>query len=205
MKITNIEPQKNSKRVNIYIDNKFAFGLNDEIRFKYSLRIDDDIDQNYIDNVLKAEEQVKVTSHALNLLSFRQRSEKEIYIALNRKGYEESYINYAIEYLKERKYLDDTAFATSFILDKQNLNKFGSKRIKYELYNKGISKEIVEETLNIDPQEEYEAALELATKKLNSCKGDDRNSIYRKVGGLLQRKGYSYDIVSKILNELLKD
>lgn len=205
MKITNIEPQKNSKRVNIYIDNKFAFGLNDEIRFKYSLRIDDDIDQNYIDNVLKAEEQVKVTSHALNLLSFRQRSEKEIYIALNRKGYEESYIIYAIEYLKERKYLDDTAFATSFILDKQNLNKFGSKRIKYELYNKGISKEIVEETLNIDPQEEYEAALELATKKLNSCKGDDRNSIYRKVGGLLQRKGYSYDIVSKILNELLKD
>jgi len=205
MKITNIEPQRNSKRVNIYIDNKFAFGLTDELRFKYSLRIDDDINQDYIDNVLKAEEQVKVTSYALNLLSFRQRSEKEIYTALKRKGYEDTYIDYAIGYLKERKYLDDTAFATSFILDKQNLNKLGSKRIKYELYNKGISKEIIEETLNIDPQEEYEVALELATKKLNTCKGQDRNSIYRKVGGLLQRKGYSYDIVSKILNEILKD
>ena len=37
MKITKIENQKNPERVNIYIDGKFAFGLSNELRYKYDL------------------------------------------------------------------------------------------------------------------------------------------------------------------------
>ena len=205
MKITNIELQKNQKRYNIYIDNKFAFGLTDELRFKYGLNIDDIIEQDYIDNVLKSEEQMKVTNHALNLLSFRQRSRQEIYTALQRKGYEDSYIEETIRYLELNKYIDDRSFASSFINDKRNLNKYGSNRIKYELYNKGISKEIIEETLDVDTDDEYIIALEIATKKLSTYKEQDNNSVYRKLGGFLQRKGYSYDLVSKVLREILKN
>lgn len=205
MKITNIEPQRNNKRVNIYIDNKFAFGITDELRYKYKLHVDDDINQDYIESVLKAEEQQKVTNHALNLLSYRQRSENELYKALSKKGYEEDYINQTFEFLREYKLLDDISFSNSFIIDKQNLNKFGSIRIKYELLNKGISKDIIEKTLNIDPEIEYERAMELARKKMKTYKEQDKNAIYRKIAGFLQRKGYSFDIISKILRELLKD
>ena len=205
MKITNIELQKNQKRYNIYIDNKFAFGLTDELRFKFGLKIDDNIEQDYIDNVLRAEEQLKVTNHALNLLSFRQRSSKEIYTALKRKGYEDSYIEVTIRYLELNKYIDDRAFAISFINDKRNLNKYGSNRIKYELYNKGISKEIIEETLDVNTDDEYMIALEVANKKIATYKGQDNNSVYNKLGGFLQRKGYSYDLVSKVLREILKN
>lgn len=205
MKITNIEPQKNKNRVNVYVDNLFSIGIEDELRYKYKLEVDMEVDDNFIKDVLKAEEQNKVTSHALNLLSYRQRSEKEIYLALKRKGFEENYIRYSINYCMENNYLNDKDFAISFINDKLNLNKLGPERIRYELILKGISKDIIDDLLIIDFDEQYETAMELAQKKLPSYKKDDSNAIYRKLSGFLQRKGYSYDVISKVMRQVLKD
>lgn len=204
MIITDISSQKNKNRVNIYIDNKFAFGLSRELLYKFDLCINQELEESFIENILKAEEQSKVTNAALNLISYRQRSIKEIYEKLKGKGYDEDFINKSIEYCKEQNYLNDYQFAESFIRDKQNLNKFGSTRIRYELIKKGVSKDVIEETLNFDKDEEYNVALILAQKKINSYKGQDRNSIYRKLGGYLQRKGYPYDIVTKVLKEVLE-
>lgn len=205
MKITSIEPQRNKNRVNVYVDNLFSIGIEDELRYKYKLEVDMEVDDNFIKDVLKAEEQNKVTSHALNLLSYRQRSEKEIYLALKRKGFEEDYIRYSIDYCMENNYLNDKNFAISFINDKLNLNKLGPERIRYELTLKGISKDIIDDLLIIDYDEQYNTAMELAQKKLPSYKKDDSNAIYRKLSGFLQRKGYSYDIISKVMRQILKD
>lgn len=205
MKITRIESQRNIDRVNIYIDNKFAFGLTDEIRYKYDLQINKEIDEKFIEDVLKAEEQRKIINKALNLISYRQRSIQEVRKNLKEKGYEDIYIETAIEYCKNQNYLNDEEFAHSFIKDKQNLNNLGSKRIKYELINKGVSESIIEKILQIDPEDEYSIALELAEKKIKSYNGQDRNSIYRKLGGFLQRKGYPFDIVKTVLDEVLRN
>lgn len=204
MKITDIESQRNKDRVNIYIDNTFAFGLTNELRYKFDLYIGKELNNDYIEDVIKAEEQIKVTSAALNLISYRQRSVNEIYVKLKEKGFEEHYIERSIEYCKENNYLNDQHFVQSFIRDKQNLNKFGSKRIKYELLKKGISKEVIEEQVNLDQDEEYEIALILAEKKMKSYKDQDRNSIYRKLSGFLQRKGYPYHVVNKVLSKVLE-
>lgn len=205
MKITSIEPQKNKNRVNIYVDNLFSIGIEEELRFKYKLEIGMEVNDAFIKDILRVEEQNKVTNHALKLLSYRQRSEKEIYDALKRKGFEYSYIENVINYCKEYNYLDDRAFAESFIKDKINLNKYGPERIRYELILKGISKDIINELLVIDYDEQYEIAMKIAEKKLKSYEKDDRNSIYRKLSGFLQRKGYPYDIISKVIKEILKD
>ena len=205
MKITNIEPQRNKNRVNIYVDNNFSIGIEEELRFKYGLTVGMEVTDEFVKDILESEEQNKVTSHALNLLSYRQRSEKEIYTSLKRKNFEDHYINNAIDYCKENNYINDQAFAEAFVRDKINLNKLGSERIRYELILKGISKDIIDSVLILDRNEQYETALELAMKKLNSYKNDDKNSIYRKLSGFLQRKGYSYDIISKVMGEALKD
>ncbi|MBU5257031.1 regulatory protein RecX [Tissierella praeacuta] len=205
MKITSIEPQRNKNRVNIYVDNIFSIGIDEELRYKYKLEIGMEVNDAFIKEVLEAEERNKVLNHALNLLSYRQRSENEIYTALKRKGFEDSHIEYAMNYCRENRYLDDKDFAQSFIKDKTNLNKLGPKRIRYELILKGISKDIIDELLIVDYEEQYEIAMEIALKKLKSYKNDDYNSIYRKLSGFLQRKGYSYDIISKVVKDILKD
>lgn len=204
MKITDIKPQKYKKRVNIYVDDKFAFGLSEDLLFKYSLHIGDTIDDEFIQDILLAEELTKTINFCLKLLTFRQRSKEELVRSLRRKGFEEFYIEKAIDYCKENNYINDTEFTRSFIQDKVNLNKYGSDRIKYELLNKGVSKDIIERELDIDEELEYNQAINLATKKLKSYEGQDYNTIYRKLGGFLQRKGYSYDIVSRVLRNILK-
>ena len=203
MKITDIISQKRNERVNIYIDGKFAFGLSNELRYKYDLYMDKIVTHEFIEDVLKAEEQNKVINSALSILSYRQRSINEIYTKLISKGYEEEYVLNAIEYCKDKKYLDDRMYTESFIKEKTNLNKYGPVKIRYDLIRKGISKDIIDEVFDIDFNEEYSRAYELAQKKIKSYKNNDRNAIYRKLGGFLQRKGYSYDVVVKVLREIL--
>lgn len=206
MIITRIENQKrNLNRVNIYIDNKFAFGLTDDIRYKYDLHTNKEIDNDFIEDILKAEEERKVINAALNILSYRQRSIKELREKLKEKGYDSLFIEKAIDYCREQNYLNDEEFSISYIKDKQYLNKLGSKRIKYELINKGVSKDIIDEVLQVNPEYEFNIALDLANKKLSSYKNDDRNSIYRKLGGFLQRKGYPFDIIKKVLDQVLEN
>ena len=205
MKITSIEPQKNNNdRVNIYLDGNFAFGISIEILYKYGLEKDTEIDEEYIKNVLKAEERSKAINYALNFLNFKWRTEKEIRNKMLLKGYDEEIIQETISYLKEQKLIDDRRFAEGFVKDKINFNKLGKYRLKNELYNKGISGDIIDEVLSENCDDELERAMELGRKKLPSYKNDDKNAIYRKLGGFLQRKGYSYDCISKVMKELLK-
>jgi regulatory protein len=205
VKITKIEPQKrNKKRVSVYIDDRFAFGIHEDIAYRLHIQEGTDIDKDYIENVLKTEEQNKANTYALNLLSFSARTEKQIRDKMSEKEYESSIINNTIEFLTRTGLLNDSKYAENFAKDKANFNKYGNSRIKFELYRKGVSKDIVEDVISNQPDDEYERALEVATKKILSYKNDDKNAVYRKMSGFLQRKGYSYDIVSKVMKELLK-
>ncbi len=203
MKITDIQPQRKNDRVNIYIDNKFAFGLSLELKYQYDLKIDKILDRSFIEEVLKEEEGRKAINQALNFLSYRQRSEKEVRDKLKDKDYEINYIDKAISYCKEHNYINDREFAISFIKDKINLNNLGTYRIKRELILKGIDEKIIDDLLIEDEDEEYNRALEIAKKKYSTYRIDDKMKIYRRLGGFLQRKGYSFDIVNRILKELI--
>ncbi|SHI18259.1 RecX family transcriptional regulator [Sporanaerobacter acetigenes] len=204
MKITKIESQKNKNRVNVYIDENFAFGIDIEILYKYSLEVDMEIDESFIKDVLQGEEQNRANNYALNLLSYRWRSECEIRNSMNTKGYSQDTIDNTIKFLKEQELIDDRRFAESFIKDKINFRDWGSYRLKQELFSKGVSKNIVDEVIEKYCDDEFERAMNLASKKIKSYKNDDKNAIYRKLGGYLQRKGYSYDVISSVLKELLK-
>lgn len=205
MKITDITPQKQNERENIFIDDKFAFGVSSELRYKYDLHIGKEITDDFINDVLKAEEQNKVLNHAFNILSYSQNSKKGLYTKLMRKGYEEEFVLKAIEYCEERNYINDKLYAENFIKDKTNINKYGPNKVRYDLISKGVSKDIIDEVLVIDSDDEYERAIELANKRIKSYKNDDKAAIYRKLGGFLQRRGYTYDVVSKVLREVLKE
>lgn len=161
-----------------------------------------EVSKEYVEDVIMEEEQIKTNNAALRFLSYRQRSEKEIRDKLKQKDFEDDFINNTITYLKNNNYLNDLAFAESFARDKIHLNKHGPQKIRYDLYRKGISDEIIDQILEEDDTE-YERAMELAKKKMYSYRNDDRDAQYRKLGGFLQRRGYSASCVYKILDELI--
>ena len=89
---------------------------------------------------------------ALNYITFKDRTEKEIHTKLKEKGYSNLDIDETIDKLKEYGYINEENYAFSYI--KSNINKKSKKIIKMELLQKGINKDIVDVQLdNIDVDE----------------------------------------------------
>lgn len=207
--ITKIVQQlKNKDRYSIFIDGEYSFGVYENVIVKYNLTKGMKVEDDFLECVLKKEEQEVANNYALRLLSFKMRTEEEVRRRLKEKGYEEEMIEISIDYVKKFNYLDDEEYARAFIKDRSNLRNMGSERIKRELYIKGVDPEISKREVEnlIDKEDEYEKALELGRKKADTTyKNDDSVAKYRKLGGFLQRKGYSMDIVMKVLKEVIKN
>lgn len=201
--ITKIEAQKTPDRVNIYINHVFAFGLYQNIRYEYNLKKGMCLDDDLVLELRTKEEVEKTKSYALYLLNYGDNTEKMLKEKLLKKDFKEEHILEAIEYCKSFSYIDDRLYAERFIKDKVNLNKYGSNMIRYKLIEKGVSKELIEEVLNLDKDLEYENAKKLATKKLSSYKNLEDQVIKRRLSGFLQRKGYDFSIINKLLRELI--
>lgn len=70
-----------------------------------------------------------------------------------------------------------------------------------------MDRHIIEKVLEeiVDNDEEYERALELAERKVNgSYKNDESDARYRKLSSFLMRRGYSFDIIKKVMEKALK-
>ena len=73
-----------------------------------------------------------------------------------------------------------------------------------ELRTKGVAQDIIDEVMQeSDPDEEYAMAYALAERKYRSCAHLDEMVIYRRVHSLLARKGFSHQVTTRILKELL--
>ena len=76
--ITSIKPQKNNKRVNIYLDNEFGFGLDLENFVKFHLKVDQELTDEQITKIVKDAEFQKILDKLLRFAMLRPRSKKEI-------------------------------------------------------------------------------------------------------------------------------
>jgi regulatory protein len=76
-----------------------------------------------------------------------------------------------------------------------------------ELKQKGISQEIITAALS---NEELEAVVDdlsqarkLVEKKIERYKDLPRNDIYKKLGGYLGRRGFSWEVIKRSIDEIL--
>nr|WP_312576880.1 RecX family transcriptional regulator [Sedimentibacter sp.] len=205
-KITKIEYQKNNKdRVNVYLDDKFEFGIDLNVMIKYSLSKNMKLEDEFIKEIIIAEEKTKAYNYAVSILTRSAKSEKELRTKMINKGYEIDIINVIIDKLKANKYIDDCDYSDKFIHDKMNLSKYGKRKIKDALYNKGIDRRIIEEKLSlISTEEENIRAYTLGEKKLKSLTKEDNTKKYIKLSRFLIGKGFEYGTVKRAVNKLLK-
>lgn len=198
--------KKNSKRVNIYIDNEYAFSCNLDIVYTNNLKKGKLVDTQVLSEIISEDNYLKCKNTALRSLEKSNKTEKDMYSKLLTKGYENETIERVIYFLKQYEFIDDSKYAEMYIKDKSNQQ--GISKIKYSLLRKGISQEIISEKLQlIDKEDEFITALQLAKKKyIILCKSEtDKRKLYRKLGDYLIRKGYSYDVVNKILGKVISN
>jgi len=146
----------------------------------------------------------KVRDYAFFLLKFRLRSENELAQRLKLKKFPEESIKAIISFLKEKKFIDDNVFAKAWI--NSRLRKpLGLRRIKQELRQKGVDKEIIEEqSSGVKDYSEAETVLDLAKRRLNILKGTDQVIAKRRIYAFLLRRGFSPEIVIDTLNQLCR-
>lgn len=145
---------------------------------------------------------------AYRYLTIRNRSEKEVRDYLTRKNIPTEILEQVIIRLKEKRFLDDDAFARSWVLSRARLKPKGKALLKIELRQKGIAEDSIANVLE-DVQEEIpdelEQAKQLITKRMERMQGKSRQEIYQKVGGFLTRRGFGWEIVKKAIDETLQE
>ena len=116
------------------------------------------------------DERQAAQNFALNYLSYRPRSRQEVYERLRKKGYAEKIVQEVVEYLTERRYLNDQKFAHDWADFLVNRKIVGRIFLRRELRLKGVSEDIIEQVMRdvYAPEDrERELALQLLQKRID--------------------------------------
>ncbi len=137
--------------------------------------------------------------YAAKLLSFCDRSEKEIREKILKKGYSEAECEEAIAFCREYGYIDDTRFAEHFVHDAVQLKKLGKSRIVMELRQKGVDPDTVQEALE-DIGDEKELLKSEMQRRFGDLDFSDKK-VKNKVFGYFARRGFKPRDIFYAMNE----
>jgi len=202
-RITDIKPQKRQKRVNLFLDGEFSFGLSLEALAKFGLEIGQVLPDEKVEKIIKEEELLKVYNRVLKFLSYRPRSRKEIDSWFKRKKVGKETQNLVFKKLKKQNLIDDYEFANWWIDQRASFRPRGARLLKVELRQKGISERIINKVLNQKKlkSSEEKLAQKAASKKIRSLKNLSREKAREKLAAFLLRRGFSWEVTKKVADE----
>ena len=176
-------------RNKMYLDTGEIMDISPFIRQKYDLKVNNEIERFYDEISYEAS-----LEKGIFLISLKDRTKKEVRLKLEEKYRNKAAILRAIEKLEEFGYLNDLNYA-----------------ISYNLFQKGINKDLVEKAyLTLDEEKEenvedvkLEKLIEKKGKKVNVNNERDEKKIKeeQKLIQYLARQGFSLDKIFKKLKE----
>jgi regulatory protein len=198
--ITLIEPQKLKRRVNIYLDGKFGFGLDLENFVKSGLKVGQQLSEEKVDEITKKAEFQKALDRLLVFTTLRPRSEKEIRGWLIRKKVNENFKAGLLEKLKNLDLLDDEKFAKWWVEQRLEFRSKSKRELDQELRNKGIQKDIIDKALSGSEVDEAGSAKKLIEKNMYKWSRLPKRVAYQKMSLFLARKGFRWEVIRKVTN-----
>ncbi len=204
---------KNQNRANIFINGKYRFSLDIFQLAQLNIKVGSKFSKAEIENFEQQSEFGKLYSLALNYCLMRPHSKKEIsdYLwkkTLNRKlknrktgefyekkGVSKISVEQVLSRLIEKKYIDDEKFA-KFWVENRNQRKGSSiKKLKSELFSKGVSSDIIEQVLSESNRNDEDEIQKIIAKKAKKYTDEQKLIAY------LARQGFSFDEIKKALSK----
>jgi regulatory protein len=198
--ITGLRYQKRNKnRVNVYLDDQFAFGL--AAIEAARLRVGQALSDDDIARLRRRDDVERAHERALNFLSYRPRSEAEVRRNLRKKDVTDEVIEAVVERLTRAGMLDDREFARYWVENRLQFNPRGARALGHELREKGIPVSIIDETLaGFDEEPTARKAAEAGARRLAHL---EPTAFRRRLGAYLARRGFSYAVITPLLEEML--
>ena len=203
MKVTDIQDQKNNKqRVSVFVDNEYAFSLDREDLFFLKIKVGRELTKEDIDECVTACNFTKARNKAFDIISRKPLSSYELITKLKEKGYDTIVCEKVKEELTSLGYIDDASYANLFL--EYCLSKMWVKRkIEFEMINKGLSKDIIDEVLNsIDNEEQDEKIKETILLKY---KGENLSDIKvkAKITRYFASRGFDFSVIEKAIRQAI--
>lgn len=198
MEITKIQALTKQK-YRVFLDGESAFAVYKSELSRYHLEegavLPPEVYEELVDKVLTK----RATMRAMHILERADKTEAQLRRKLEESEYPKKAVESAIAYVASYGYLDDRRYAEHYIEWKKQGK--GKARLKMELAQKGISREIIEEVLEAtDFGETRETIRQLILKKRKSNTAMDEKEKQR-LYGFLMRKGFSSSDILAVMRE----
>ena len=189
--------RKNLKRVNVYLDGNFAFGLYRDTAAW--LEVGQTLPDEKIKKLLDEDQKADVYVKAADFISYRPRTVFETRKKLEDEGFDESLISETISALIENGLLNDKDFAEQWVEERKILKPSSKRVLQYELHKKGIPDHLIQSAT--EAVDDFQAACEIAEKRLYRYEGLPKFEFRKKLGHYRAGKGFSYDVISDVTRE----
>ena len=151
------------------------------------------------------EESKNARKRAIRYLVYKDRSRNEIIRYLNGKRFSSDVIDKTLIFLQSNDYINDERFAMQYGRSRIVNKKIGRLRLGLELGDKGLERQIIEETLNslYEEYDEKKIAMSCAKKKLTTYSSSNSEKNHRRIAKFLERKGFPSSIIYKVVTQLV--
>lgn len=198
MEITKVQALTKQK-YRIFLDGESAFAVYKDELSRYHLEegavLPPEVYEELVNRVLKK----RATLRAMHILERTDKTEAQLRRKLEESEYPKEAVESAIAYVTSYGYLDDRRYAEHYIEWKKQGK--GKARLKMELVQKGISREIIEEVLeSTDFGETREMIRQIILKKRKTdipMNEKEKQRLY----GFLMRKGFSSSDILAVMRE----
>lgn len=197
--ITSIKQQKKESRFNIYLDDKFGFGIDIDNFVILGLKVGQNLTSEEIETVIRKAEFQKILEKILRFGMIRPRSKKEFIGWLRQKKVPDVIHKDLFSKLKHFKLLDDFEFAKWWIETRQSYSPKTKRILKNELIIKGIDQDIITAILDETEIDELKLARETLLKRRFHWDRFEDNQKEKKMLGYLVGKGFDFEIAKKAI------
>ncbi len=197
------EGKRRKKRVNIFLDDKFAFSLEAGVALKEGLKVGQELSEGDIEALTSAEQTQRCLNAAFRYLAYRPRSEAELRERLGRRGFDGDTIEATLASLKEQRLVNDLAFAQFWKENRQFFSPRSQWLLRHELKQKGVATKVIDKVLaDLD---ETESAYQAAITKARRLSIADYDGFRRRLGEYLKRRGFGYGVIKDILKKVWEE
>ena len=127
------------------------------------------------------------------------KTKKDVYDYLIRKGFSDEETSEVCDYIEEVGLVDDDLYVKFFVEDSFRIKNKGARKIVYELKQRGIDDDKIEEAMEEASDMEYEALKEAYERKLEATKSEtDPYKRKNKIIRFLISRGFDYSDIKDL-------
>lgn len=206
MRISRIE-YLGSDAARIYLDGHPMGEVDAADVFRLGLMADMELDEEGYDRLMAMSETFTARRKAAASLARADFSKEGLVRRLIQKGVAEEAAREAADYFESKGYINDREYAARLVRQYCGGKGYGRQRVEQELMARGLSREIIEESLDAYDEEEGENGdriLGLFNRRFSGCDLSDEKT-RRRVAGALMRYGYRWEEIRALFERLSEE